>query len=144
MKRALALILVVALLAGIDVAVAADGSRVCGFRFTPALLEDAARVDPDVHHHACERVRDYDRASQWCRRAVQYAERGFPVAVHPTEAESRHELYLMCDDIGATVEELKRLARKGVTAVSINENPTVLGQPSIHNYILHDGRPTWP
>jgi ATP/maltotriose-dependent transcriptional regulator MalT len=25
--------------------------------------------------YACERVRDYDRASQWCRRAVEYAER---------------------------------------------------------------------
>jgi catechol 2,3-dioxygenase-like lactoylglutathione lyase family enzyme len=29
------------------------------------------------------------------------------LAAHPAEGEGRHELYLMCDDIGATVEELK-------------------------------------
>ncbi len=28
------------------------------------------------------------------------------VAVHPTEGESSHELFLMCDDIERTVEEL--------------------------------------
>lgn len=28
------------------------------------------------------------------------------VAVHPTEAAAKHELYLMCDDIEATVSEL--------------------------------------
>ena len=28
------------------------------------------------------------------------------VAVHPTEGSSKHELYLMCDDIQATVAEL--------------------------------------
>jgi uncharacterized glyoxalase superfamily protein PhnB len=34
------------------------------------------------------------------------------VAVHPTEGEGKHEFYLMCDDIDATLE---RLAAKGVT-----------------------------
>ena len=29
------------------------------------------------------------------------------VAVHPTEGSSKHELYLMCDDINATVSKLK-------------------------------------
>ena len=29
------------------------------------------------------------------------------LAAHPTEGGNRHELYLMCDDILATVEELK-------------------------------------
>jgi catechol 2,3-dioxygenase-like lactoylglutathione lyase family enzyme len=29
------------------------------------------------------------------------------LAAHPTEGDSRHELYLMCDDIEATVEKLK-------------------------------------
>ena len=29
------------------------------------------------------------------------------VAVHPDAAGGRHELYLMCDDVHATVEELK-------------------------------------
>ncbi|HKP90384.1 MAG TPA: VOC family protein [Thermoleophilaceae bacterium] len=33
------------------------------------------------------------------------------LAVHPSEGDGHHELYLMCDDIEATVEELKR---KGV------------------------------
>ena len=29
------------------------------------------------------------------------------VAVHPTEGDSRHELYLMCDDIETTVADLR-------------------------------------
>jgi predicted TIM-barrel fold metal-dependent hydrolase len=33
----------------------------------------------------------------------------------------------------ATVEELQRLSKKGCYTVSINENPTVQGLPSIHN-----------
>ena len=33
------------------------------------------------------------------------------LAAHPSDGDGRHELYLMCDDIEATVEELKR---KGV------------------------------
>jgi predicted TIM-barrel fold metal-dependent hydrolase len=36
-------------------------------------------------------------------------------------------------DMDATVAEVKRLADKGVTAVSINENPTTQKLPSIHN-----------
>jgi predicted TIM-barrel fold metal-dependent hydrolase len=36
-------------------------------------------------------------------------------------------------DMDATAAELKRLAAKGCTTVSINENPTVQGLPSIHN-----------
>ena len=36
-------------------------------------------------------------------------------------------------DMAATVEEIKRLAQKGVTTVSLNENPTMQGLPSIHN-----------
>jgi len=36
-------------------------------------------------------------------------------------------------DMDATVAEVKRLAAKGVTAVSLNENPTKQGLPSIHN-----------
>jgi hypothetical protein len=30
------------------------------------------------------------------------------LAAHPTEGGSHHELYLMCDDVRATVEELER------------------------------------
>ncbi|MFC8506894.1 VOC family protein [Streptomyces sp. NPDC057411] len=29
------------------------------------------------------------------------------VAVHPTDGEPKHEVYLMCDDIGATLTELE-------------------------------------
>jgi predicted enzyme related to lactoylglutathione lyase len=37
------------------------------------------------------------------------------LAAHPTDDEARHQLYLMCDDIEATVEELKA---KGVEFTS--------------------------
>jgi predicted TIM-barrel fold metal-dependent hydrolase len=36
-------------------------------------------------------------------------------------------------DMDATTAELRRIAAKGCTAVSINENPTTQGLPSIHN-----------
>jgi predicted TIM-barrel fold metal-dependent hydrolase len=36
-------------------------------------------------------------------------------------------------DMDATVAEIKRVAKKGCTAVSINENPTKQNLPSIHN-----------
>jgi catechol 2,3-dioxygenase-like lactoylglutathione lyase family enzyme len=29
------------------------------------------------------------------------------LAFHPTEGEERHELYLMCDDVQATIDELR-------------------------------------
>jgi catechol 2,3-dioxygenase-like lactoylglutathione lyase family enzyme len=37
------------------------------------------------------------------------------LAVHPTEEAPRHELFLMCDDLNATVEELRG---KGVELTS--------------------------
>ena len=40
------------------------------------------------------------------------------IAVHPAEKDGRHELYLMCDDIGATVADLNA---KGVTTAPIQE-----------------------
>jgi predicted TIM-barrel fold metal-dependent hydrolase len=36
-------------------------------------------------------------------------------------------------DMDATVAEIKRIAAKGCKAVSLNENPTIQGRPSIHN-----------
>jgi len=54
----------------------------------------------------------------WCASAPG---RFIPCAILPTW------------DMKATVEELKRLVAKGCTTVSINENPTVQGLPSIHN-----------
>ena len=40
------------------------------------------------------------------------------LAIHPAEDREYHELYLMCDDIDATIAELKR---KGVTTRDIQE-----------------------
>ena len=44
-----------------------------------------------------------DAGGGWLIFALPPAE----LAAHPAGGESRHELYLMCDDIGATVDELK-------------------------------------
>ena len=43
------------------------------------------------------------------------------LAAHPAEDEAKHELYLMCDDLDATLAELKT---KGVEAASpIHDQP---------------------
>lgn len=55
---------------------------------------------------------------EWC---AAYPGRFIPCAILP------------CWDMEATVAELKRVSAKGCTAVSINENPTVIGLPSVHN-----------
>jgi predicted TIM-barrel fold metal-dependent hydrolase len=55
---------------------------------------------------------------EWCSA---YPDRFIPCALLPTW------------DQKATVEEIKRIARKGCKAVSLNENPTVQKLPSIHN-----------
>jgi catechol 2,3-dioxygenase-like lactoylglutathione lyase family enzyme len=44
-----------------------------------------------------------DAGGGWLIFALPPAE----LAVHPADTGGRHELYLMCDDIGATVEELR-------------------------------------
>jgi predicted enzyme related to lactoylglutathione lyase len=44
-----------------------------------------------------------DAGGGWLIFALPPAE----LAVHPAEGGSRHELYLMCDDIHATIEELR-------------------------------------
>lgn len=49
-----------------------------------------------------------DAGGGWLIFALPPAE----LAVHPTDADSHHELYLMCDDVVQTVEELRG---KGVT-----------------------------
>jgi hypothetical protein len=48
-----------------------------------------------------------DAGGGWLIFALPPAE----LAVHPSDEDGYHELYLMCDDVHATVEELKR---KGV------------------------------
>jgi predicted TIM-barrel fold metal-dependent hydrolase len=55
---------------------------------------------------------------EWC---MAYPGRFIPLAIVPTW------------DIDATVAEIHRCARLGFHALSMNENPTVQGLPSIHN-----------
>ncbi|MBW8784666.1 MAG: amidohydrolase family protein [Novosphingobium sp.] len=55
---------------------------------------------------------------EWC---MAYPGRFIPIGILPTW------------DIDATVAEIHRLARKGFHTISMNENPTVQGLPSIHN-----------
>lgn len=55
---------------------------------------------------------------EWC---AAYPGRFIPCGILPTY------------DMDATVAELKRLSDKGCYTVSINENPTFQGLPSIHN-----------
>jgi predicted enzyme related to lactoylglutathione lyase len=52
-----------------------------------------------------------DAGGGWLIFALPPAE----LAVHPSESGSRHEMYLMCDDIHATLSELRS---KGVDVVS--------------------------
>jgi len=55
---------------------------------------------------------------EWCG---SYPGRFIPCGILPTW------------DMSATLQELARLAKKGCTTVSVNENPTIQGLPSIHN-----------
>ena len=55
---------------------------------------------------------------EWC---MAYPGRFIPLGILPTW------------DMDATVAEIHRLAGKGFRTVSMNENPTVQGLPSIHN-----------
>lgn len=48
-------------------------------------------------------MRSVDAGGGWLIFALPPAE----LAVHPTDGEGRHELYLMCDDIQATLAELR-------------------------------------
>jgi hypothetical protein len=55
-----------------------------------------------------------DAGGGWLIFALPPAE----VAVHPTDGEARHELYLMCDDITATVAELEAKGARFSSPVS--------------------------
>lgn len=48
-------------------------------------------------------LRSVDAGGGWLIFALPPAE----LATHPTDRQPHHELYLMCDDIQATIEELK-------------------------------------
>jgi len=70
--------------------------------------------------HAVAHIQAYNdwQIDEWC---AAYPGRFIPCAILPTW------------DMDATVAEIERIAKKGCVAISISENPTVLGQPSIHN-----------
>jgi predicted TIM-barrel fold metal-dependent hydrolase len=55
---------------------------------------------------------------EWC---MKYPGRFIPLGILPTW------------DMDATVAEIHRLSKKGFRTISMNENPTVQGLPSIHN-----------
>lgn len=82
--------------------------------------------DGGVFHRAADKakalvhMRGYNdwHVDEWCG---SHPGRFIPCALLPTW------------DMDATVAEIKRLAKKGVTAVSLNENPTKQNLPSIHN-----------
>lgn len=57
-----------------------------------------------------------DAGAGWLIFAAPPAE----IAVHPAETDEYHELYLMCDDIDATLAEL---SRKGVATGDVHERP---------------------
>src|SRR6201992_828352 len=73
--------------------------------------------DRDVNLVMIKAYNDW-HVDEWC---AAYPGRFIPCGILPTW------------NMDATVAEIKRLAAKGVTAVSINENPTTKGLPSIHN-----------
>jgi predicted enzyme related to lactoylglutathione lyase len=55
-----------------------------------------------------------DAGGGWLIFALPPAE----LAVHPADSESRHELYLMCDDIQATLAELRNMGAEVAQDVS--------------------------
>ena len=71
-----------------------------------------------------EKVRDFfadvlglpsvDAGGGWLIFALPPAE----LAVHPADGEAGHQLYLMCDDIGATLAELSAKGAEVVREVS--------------------------
>ena len=71
-----------------------------------------------------------DAGDGWLIFALPPAELG----IHPNEWESRHELYLMCDDIKATVKNLKN---KGMGFTQ----PVIKEQWGLLTYIKIPGGP---
>lgn len=98
----------------------ADGIAV-QLNYPTAVIMDgsmfARAPDKDI---ALKHLRAYNdwHSDEWC--AVDPA-RFIPLGILPVW------------DMDATVAEMKRLAAKGFRSVTINDNPTKLGLPSIHN-----------
>lgn len=66
------------------------------------LFSADAAVDRAVLAELLRGQRSVDAGGGWLILALPPAE----VAVHPTDGPPQHELYLMCDDIEATVADL--------------------------------------
>jgi catechol 2,3-dioxygenase-like lactoylglutathione lyase family enzyme len=89
--------------------VASTPGRLAGVRITSVITG----VHAIVFSPEAEQVRAFfrdvlslspvDAGGGWLIFALPPAE----LAVHPAEGDSRHELYLMCDDIHATLAELR-------------------------------------
>jgi catechol 2,3-dioxygenase-like lactoylglutathione lyase family enzyme len=65
--------------------------------FSPAAVEDRAFFRDTLGLHSV------DAGGGWLVFAMPPAE----LAVHPTDGDGHHELYLMCDDIEATLDDLR-------------------------------------
>lgn len=78
-----------------------------------------------------------DAGEGWLIFAVPPTE----LAVHPAEDDEYHELYLMCDDIDATIRDL---SRKGVKTRPVTEQPwgrvTQISLPSGDELGLYEPR----
>ncbi|GAB3115300.1 amidohydrolase [Aestuariicella hydrocarbonica] len=83
--------------------------------FNPRIFQNAPNKD-----HAIRHISAYNdwQIDEWCG---SYPGRFIPCAILPTW------------DMNATVAEIERIAKKGCVAISVTENPTVIGLPSIHN-----------
>jgi len=66
------------------------------------LFSTDAQADREVLTELLRGHHTVDAGDGWLILALPPAE----VAVHPTDGPPRHELYLMCDDIEATVADL--------------------------------------
>ncbi len=66
------------------------------------LYTDDAQATRDFLRDVLE-LDSVDAGGGWLIFALPPAE----LAAHPTDGPPRHELYLMCDDLGATADELR-------------------------------------
>lgn len=73
--------------------------------------------DPEADRAFFSDVLDYphvDAGGGWLIFKLLPAE----IAVHPTDGAQSHELYLMCDDVNATIDQL---AARGVTCSEVSD-----------------------
>jgi len=110
--------------------------------------------------HAVFFTRDYEGARAFFRDVLGFcavdAEGGWLIfalppaelAAHPTEGDDQHVLYLMCDDVHATVEELQGKGAEFIRPIS-DERPrqgsmTETSSPGLTSYWMLHKRPDVP